>query len=213
MTTETLMTDGAQTTDAAASQAASTTPADTPAADAAATGTAPAEGAKPEAAKEPEAKPQGAPEKYELKLDEGALTADEVAGVETLAKSLGLSQEQAQKLAEQRATDKAAAQDAVKQQVADLRAGWVAEIKADKELGGDKLPETLAVASKVLKDYDKSGEVTAWLNASGMGDSPMAIRFFHSIGKALSEDRFVPSTGSNGQPASRDPAAVLYPNQ
>ncbi|WP_442975221.1 glutamate--tRNA ligase family protein, partial [Salmonella enterica] len=73
-----------------------------------------------------EAKPAtGAPEKYEpFKLADGALSADELAGVETAARELGLSQEAAQRFAEMRAADKAgfvtAQQQAVAAEVGDF---------------------------------------------------------------------------------------------
>jgi hypothetical protein len=225
MTTETLM-NGAQATDAAASDAAATT-GDTPAAQTSATPAATepssqnqqpndttAEGNKPAAEAKPDdqTKPAGAPEKYEaFKLDEGALSADEVSAVEKLARDLNLPQDAAQKLAEARAADKAAAQASNAQALQDARAQWVSDVKNDKEIGGDKLAENLSVAKKGLQIADPKGELAKLLESTGFGDHPEVIRAFHRIGTAISEDRFVPAKGTPSAP--KDAASRLYPNQ
>jgi hypothetical protein len=231
MTTETLMTDGAQATDPAAASSTATqgdatqtaAGADTSAqiqqtSDTQAAGDKPAADAKPadqQAAKteDAQAKPAGAPEKYEaFKLADGALTADEVAAVEKLARDLNLPQDAAQKLAETRAADKAAFSQQMQQTLSDTRAQWVDAVKTDKEIGGDKLPEALAVAKKGLQFADPQGTVAKLLESTGFGDHPDVIRLFHRIGKQISEDRFVPANGS-AAPGATDAASKLYPNQ
>lgn len=67
-------------------------------------------------------------------------------------------------------------------------AGWVAEVKADKELGGDKLEATLATAKQALTLGPP--ELSDFLAASGLGNHPAMIRWAHAVGKALSEDTF-----------------------
>ncbi len=151
-----------------------------------------------------EAKPAiGAPEKYEpFKLADGALSAEELAATETKARELGLSQEAAQKFAELRAADKAGFIQAQQQAVDDARATWVAEIKADKVLGGEKFAENLAVASAGLKAVDPDGAMKALLDRTGMGDHPEVIRLFHRVGKALAPDSIVP--GGKAPQGARD---------
>lgn len=87
--------------------------------------------------------------------------------------------------------------------------GWVAEIKADKVLGGDKLPETLATAGKVysLLPAEESAKFKEYLNTTGLGNHPSMIRLLHAVGKSLSEDRFVP--GGN---APRTTSSKFYEN-
>jgi hypothetical protein len=224
MTTETLMTDGAQATDPAAASSTA------PQGDATQTSAAGADAsaqtqqtsttstdAKPvdqqTAKPDEQAKPAGAPEKYEaFKLAENALTADEVAAVEKLARDLNLPQDAAQKLAEVRAADKAAASQQMQQQLSDTRAQWVDTVKTDKEIGGDKLAENLAIAKKGLQSLDPQGTVTKLLEGTGFGDHPEVIRLFYRAGKQISEDRFVPATGA-AAPGATDAASRLYPNQ
>jgi hypothetical protein len=233
MTTETLMTDGAQATDPAAASSTATTGDATQQAAAAgagadaqtqqtsdtqAAGDKPAAEAKPadqqSAKPDEQANPAGAPEKYEaFKLADGALTADEVAAVEKLARDLNLPQDAAQKLAETRAADKAAFNQQMQQTLSDKRAEWVDAVKADKDIGGDKLPESLAVAKKGLQFADPQGTVAKLLESTGFGDHPDVIRLFHRIGTQISEDRFVPAQGSRGPARTDDAVSVLYPNQ
>jgi hypothetical protein len=218
MTTETTATttapapEGAAATTAATPPATSTTTAAAPAGTEGATTTTPgattttppATAATGEGDKSGETKPAtGAPEKYEaFKLADGALTAEELAATETQARELGLSQEAAQKFAELRAADKAGLVQAQQQAVADARASWVAEVKADKVLGGDALTENLAVAKAGLQALDPDGAMQKLLETSGMGDHPEVIRLFHRAGKALAPDRVVP--GGKAPNGTRD---------
>ena len=82
-------------------------------------------------------------------------------------------------------------------------------MKTDAEIGGDKLPENLAVARKALETFG-TPELKALLNESGLGNHPEVIRFFYRSGKAISEDRVIRG-GAAGQPT--DPAKRMFPNQ
>jgi hypothetical protein len=218
----TLMTDGAQTTPAAESTATTTAPAATaPAADAAKPDAAatqqtstdnPADSTaekKDEAADKPAEK--AAPEKYEFKAPDGVTLDAEVLGeFEGIARELKLPQEEAQKLADVgvKLSQKWATQQA--QALQDASAQWAAEVTADKEIGGDKLPENLAVAKKALETFG-SPALGKLLNDSRLGNHPEVIRFMVKAGKVLAEDRIV--TGGAGPTATQSTAKALYPNQ
>jgi len=75
-----------------------------------------------------------------------------------------------------------------------LKTQWADEIKADKVLGGDKLSETLATATKVysLLPTEEAASFKQMLDLSGFGNHPSMIRMLHAVGKALSEDKFIP---------------------
>lgn len=202
MTTETTAPPTAPTPEGQAATTAATPPATSEATAAAPAGDSTQTTAPGASATAAEQKPAGVPEKYEpLKLEGDPLTAEELARVETDARGLGLSQEGAQKLAELRAADKAGFAQAQQQAVADARASWVAEIKADKVLGGEKFAENLAVASAGLKAVDPDGAMKALLDRTGMGDHPEVIRLFHRVGKALAPDSIVPGGKAPGAPA------------
>ena len=225
MTTESLMTDAATTTEGQASQDASSAaaaPAAQAAGDAAAASAASqqqqaAEGQTTDAAKTGEGeqkpddqdKPQGAPEKYEFAMPEG-VQMDE-AGMKAfsdVAKELNLPQEAAQKILDKMLPTVAQRQTEVLSQA---KNDWAEGSKVDKEFGGDKFTENLSVAKKALDQFG-TPELRSLLNESGLGNHPEIIRAFFRAGKAISEDRFVAGS-AGGQAATRDAAKSLYPNQ
>ncbi len=97
--------------------------------------------------------------------------------------------------------------------------GWAEQVKTGmgedgkplpehlKVPGGDKLPETLAIAKKVL-DLGPP-ELKGLLNATGMGNHPAIVRWAYDLGKKLSEDTFVP--GGKEVPSQTSQADRLYP--
>lgn len=145
------------------------------------------------------------PEAYEFKMPDGVeldkAAADEFSAI---AKEMGLNQEQAQKVADVGAKMAQRHAEAHARQVE----AWVGEVKADKEIGGDKLDENLGVARKALDAFG-TPELRDLLNASGMGNHPAVIKAFYKVGKAISEDGFV-----KGSPpgASTDPAKTMFPS-
>lgn len=159
--------------------------------------------------------PQGAPEKYEFTAPEGKEFDAEVIGqFSDIAKELNLSQEAAQKLVETMGPKIAERQMA---QVEMVRNEWAQQAQADKEYGGEKLQENLAVAKKALDSFG-TPELRALLNESGLGNNPEVIRFMFRAGKAISEDTYVGnSTGaankSSGPQDFNAKANALYSNQ
>jgi len=144
------------------------------------------------------------PEKYDFDLPEHMVldqsAADEFTAV---AKELKLDQESVKKI-----TDVAVK---MTQRQADnqvkLVETWVEQVKTDKEIGGDKLSENLAVARKALETFG-TPELRDVLNMTGMGNHPEVIRAFYKAGKAISEDRFVQGNPRGAEP---DMAKRMFP--
>lgn len=179
-------------------------------------GDKPAADAKPDAKdgdKKPDdkdGKPQGAPEKYaDFKLPEGVKLDEPTMGkFSELAKKHGLSQEAAQEFVTLGAQMQAGNAQALQAAIDAQGETWAGEAKADKEYGGDKFDENLAVAKGAL---DKFGtpQLKALLVQSKLGNHPEVLRTFFRIGKAISEDGFVPGrTGTAGGSI----AQRMYPN-
>jgi hypothetical protein len=151
-----------------------------------------------------EAKAAGAPEAYaDFKMPEG-IVIDE-PGLEALkatAKDLNLSQDAAQTLVDQAVAMRQRDVDAI---VA-VRQEWLDASKADKEFGGDKLDENLAVAKRGLEAYGTPA-LSALLNETGLGNHPEIIRLLVKAGRTASEDRIV--TGRTGPTTDR--ASRMYP--
>lgn len=145
------------------------------------------------------------PESYDLQMPEGIeldkASADEFT---TIAKELKLDQAAAQKLAD------IAAKQAQRQVEAHTKLveSWVESVKADKDIGGDKLEENLGIARKALDTFG-TPELRDVLNASGLGNHPEVIRAFVKAGKAISEDKFVAGAPKG---SDTDPARKLFPN-
>lgn len=144
---------------------------------------------------------------YEFVMPEG-IEPDAKATEEfvAIAKELKLPKEGAQKLVDLAiARDKAQA-EAFSAQVQ----AWEATVVGDKELGGAKLQETLAVCQKAIALGPP--ELKDLLSSTKMGSHPAVVKWAYAVGKALSEDNFVPG-GSGAPKGAAGAAQVLYPNQ
>lgn len=155
---------------------------------------------------EKEQKQEGAPEKYEFQAGEGVeLDAEALKDFEPVARELNLTNEQAQKLVD--AYPKILA--GVQQRQADAWQAqteeWAATVKADKEIGGDKLTANLGVAQRALDTFG-SPALKEYLNGTGLGNHPELVKAFVKVGKAMSEDGVV--TGKES--GQRSAAEVLY---
>jgi hypothetical protein len=164
--------------------------------------------AKPDA--KPDDKPAGAPEKYEdFKLPD-TLKADApfMGKFAEWAKANNLSQEAAQSavdlVAEMQTGTVAGLQTALEAQSTQ----WAEASKADKEFGGDKFDENLAVGKKALDTFG-TPELKALLTQSKFGNHPEVLRFFVRAGKAISQDGFAPGRSGAGQASD---ATRIYSN-
>lgn len=171
-------------------------------------------------AKEAEA-PQGAPETYEdFQFPEGITPdAEIVTEFKEIAKAANLDQETAQKVAGIAPKIIAKMAEAQMEAVNKVVDGWAEQTKADKELGGDKLTENLAVAQKAMQAF-ATPELRSLLNkfdkvnnpnGTGLGNHPEFIRLMHRVGKTISEDKIV--TGNEPGHTGQSAADKLYGNK
>lgn len=164
-----------------------------------------ADGAKPDGDKPADDKGTKAPESYDLQMPDGVeldtAAAEEFKGI---AKEYGLTQEQAQKVADIGAKMVQRQTEAHQAQVQT----WVDAVKTDKEIGGDKLNENLAIARKTIDTFG-SPELKEMLNVTGIGNHPEIVKLAYKIGKAISDDGFV--RGGNTT-APRSAAEIMYPS-
>ena len=89
---------------------------------------------------------------------------------------------------------------------------WAETAIGEKEFGGERLAENLAVAKKALDTFG-TPELRTLLNETGLGNHPELIRAFYKAGKAISEDKFVPAGAGKGPQGGKDLSSRLYPNQ
>ncbi|WP_171934801.1 peptidase [Escherichia coli] len=167
----------------------------------------PADGDKPEEkSDDKEQKPEGAPEKYEFTAGEGEeLDSEALKDFEPVARDLNLTNEQAQKLVDAYPKILAGVQQRQAEAWQKQTEGWAETVKADKEIGGDKLTANLSAAQRALDQFG-TPELKEYLNATGLGNHPDLVKTFVKIGKAMSEDGMV--TGKES--GQRSAAEVLY---
>jgi hypothetical protein len=155
-------------------------------------------------------KPQApaVPETYTLQVPDGLTLDEAVLGEFTgVAKELKLSNEQAQKLVDLQSKVTLKATEDARAEYQAMKASW--ETDAKKMLGNEANKQ-LALAAKARDKFGSSG-LTEILNQSGLGSHPEVIKFFVSVGKAISEDTFAEGKPIGG---SKDKTAgeILYPN-
>lgn len=161
------------------------------------------------------------PAKIEIKFEEGVkVDPTVVAEFENVATELGLTPEQAQKLAEFGPKLGAKFSTDLISLAEEATAEWAEQSRNDEEIGGKGdqaiLDRNLADASKAMEAF-ATPELRSLLakfdkeanpNGTGFGNHPEVIRLFVRIGKAISEDSTVVS-GKGTRPV-RNPEAVLY---
>jgi hypothetical protein len=159
--------------------------------------------------------PAGAPEKYEaFTMPEGfALDEQLFNEFAPVLKELNLPQAAAQKVMDfapkliEHTQQSTIAQVLEQTGLKDFPT-WAGAVKTDKELGGDKYAENLAVAKKAIDTFG-TPELRAILKQTGLGNHPELVRAFYRAGKQISEDTFV--SGSKVAP-KKSTAEVLYPS-
>lgn len=155
-----------------------------------------------------EADKKAVPEKYEIKFGDKEADPEALAAFTPIAKELGLTNDQAQKLASfhnEQMTTLLGQQTKVQTEAwANLQKTWVSEARADAEYGhlagGKTFDENGALIAKGLATFGTAGLNKALID-SGMGNHPEVARFFYRVGKAVSEDTIrVGNAGSSGAP-------------
>ncbi|HGP4137733.1 TPA: peptidase [Enterobacter roggenkampii] len=172
----------------------------------------PADGDKPaDKPDDKEQKQEGAPEKYEFKPAEGQeLDTAALEQFEPIARELNLTNEQAQKMVDLYGTK---IMPMVQKQQAEswqkTTEQWAADVKADKEIGGDKLTANLSAAQRALEQFGDP-ELKEYLDSTGLGNHPALVKAFIKVGKAMSEDKVV--TGGHESGGS-DLISAFYPKK
>lgn len=162
------------------------------------------DGEKPE--EKEEQKPEGAPDKYEFNAGEGIeIDTDAMAEFEPVARELNLTNEQAQKLVDVYPKILAGVQQRQVEAWQKQTEGWAETVKADKEVGGDKLTSNLSAAQRALDQFG-TPELREYLDGTGLGNHPELVKAFIKVGKAMSEDGVI--TGKES--GQRSAAEVLY---
>jgi hypothetical protein len=151
------------------------------------------------------------PEKYEFTMPEG-MDLDEAAAeaATPIFKELGLSNEQAQRLVDFYAGERAKLESANYEAWVKAQGEWQDATRADDEVGGKEFEEKLGIANKALSKYG-TPELKDAMLATGAGNHVEFVRFAYRVGKAMSEDAIGSGPGQPDVP--QNPAKVLFPDQ
>ncbi len=145
----------------------------------------------------------------EFKLPDGVTAdAESLKPATELFAETGLNQDQAQKFIDLAMARETAAAHKSVQAFVDLQNQWVSEIKADPDIGGDRLKASLASANRAIDRLDIPGLREA-LNFTGAGNHPAIVKAFVRLGQMIAEDRFRPGPPARPQ-VPRSPAEVIY---
>ena len=126
-------------------------------------------------------------------VDQAAL--DEFTSISKEAK---IDKGTAQKLADAYAKRRKADAEATMQQWDDTRAQWQREVRADKEIGGDKLDESLGYAQRALSAYGDQ-DLQTFGEHFGWADNPAYVRFLVKVGKTVSEGQAANGANLQGE--------------
>lgn len=148
------------------------------------------------------------PESYDFKVPGGVtLDASLVDEFTPIAKELGLTQDQAQKVVDLHTAAIAKVEGRIREQWSQTQEQWREASKGDAEIGGAKLAETVTVAKKALEKFGTPGLVEV-LESTGLGNHPEVIRFVAKIGRSVSEDALAGM--SSGE--APNPLKAMYPS-
>lgn len=154
------------------------------------------------------------PEAYELKAADGVEVDKGLVDLATpVFKELSLTNDQAQKISSFYETQvlPGVSQSVQGETLRLLGLGeigkWTDQSKADTEIGGAKLEETLAMAAKA-RDQFSTPALKTFLEESRIGNHPEVVRFMAKVGRAISEGTF--ETGGHGASEAREAHQILY---
>ena len=100
------------------------------------------------------------------------------------AKEAGLTQKQAQHLTDMGSLMRTKVMADHQAQQAQVHNDWAEASRSDKEFGGAKMDENLAIAGKAINAF-ATPELKALLDSTGIGNHPEMIRAFYRAGKAM----------------------------
>ena len=133
---------------------------------------------------------------------------EDLAAFSELAQDMSLDQDNAQKLVDMfiAIQDARAGEETAPEQV-DGPTEWQAQLHADKELGGDNLPQTQANVDMVLKVMPEA--TLKHFQETGAHFEPHIITMLNTIGQMMQEDT-INLGGAGGERDGKTPAQKMF---
>jgi hypothetical protein len=89
----------------------------------------------------------------------------------------------------------------------DTNAEWVKAVKADPEIGGNRIDTALRNCASVIETFggtkEQKAEIREALKITGAGNHPAMVRLFNRIGEALGEGQPKPAPTPTPKPQTR----------
>ena len=150
------------------------------------------------------------PETYDLMTAEDSLLDQtDIDRIAADAKEQGLTNGEAQLMADMEAEAIDRYHGKLDKQVEDIQAGWIKTAEADKEIGGDVFKENAEMSKRVIEKFG-SEALKDLLDESKYGNHPEVVRIFSKIGKLMSEDKtFFPKAHETGEKSMEE---TFYPD-
>ena len=151
----------------------------------------------------------GAPNTYDaFLLPSGVDLDDELDGkFRILAKQMGLSQDDAQKLVDLYVQHLDTLNNRAVQEHVGRITAWQKQSRADREIGGANFSRNMQTAQKAVERFGGDRLADA-LTETGAASHPEVLRCFYRMGRALSEDGYV---APNGKRQTKSYAETFYP--
>lgn len=144
-----------------------------------------------------------APAKYELKVPAGGLMdTTDLPALEKIARENDMSQEEAQAYLDEMGVTLKAQSD-----------GYLAQLKADPDYGGDKLAESQRLANQFIDRIRPAGHARRdaflrFVNRGGALNHPEVVALLADAGKLMDEDGHVQGAGARS--GAVDTASKMY---
>lgn len=141
---------------------------------------------------------------------ESGLKAEDAESVKKFAKENNLTKDAAQKILNDKAQ---AIVDFKKSQQDDFnkkKVEWLEHAKADKEIGGEQLNQSVTMANRFLDEYAPK-ELRQVLDDTGLGNHPLLIKTFARAQKKMSNDSLVQAPKSQAAKTVAD-WDLFYPD-
>jgi hypothetical protein len=84
-----------------------------------------------------------------------------------------------------------------------MQTDWQNEVRADKDVGGDKLDGVLSGISRVVDKYG-SAELRQMMDITGVGNNVHMVRFMNKLAVVLNEPSFVPGSPVGSKKSQAD---------
>lgn len=173
---------------------------------------------KPAENKAPETKPAEVVD-FKPRLPDGfQVNEPAMSALKDIVTKDGVKPEVAQKIVDLHVKLEQERQQAEAERYTSQNQAWMSSAQSDKEYGGEKFNDNLAIARKAIERFGHDGlaeRLGRILESTGLGNEPDFIRFMYRVGKGFADDSVAGTTSGAGAAATSGGVKRpedMYPN-